>query len=308
MSDTSSSTEILADVEWPFSQEPIKLRDLEDQPILLSVASDDDLEAITDFTADYYLKVDQLSCLVPSEYLEKKRPLIKERYRTSFQAIMDSCIPDKMTGVVLKIEHKDVIKGVMAVHMFEDDDDDAWTETEGLQKNSDRYSWIFPTTAYLDMLSNFMRHGHSGSRTILNVPHLIASLDGRYTGLCLTTFTTLLETIARQCQYSVVINSHEGTCHSLLRTYITYNNEFTQIKWVTKGAMVVMEYAPGYRVYVKVTMPLSDESQQLYLDQAVWEAFNEFGSPLQSPETPHRDLSPMPPLEIDFGSPSSNPR
>lgn len=52
------------------------------------------------------------NCVGPPEYIETKWPIIRERHKSSLQAILDSCIPNEMTGVILKIEHRDMIQGV----------------------------------------------------------------------------------------------------------------------------------------------------------------------------------------------------
>ncbi|KAH8167377.1 hypothetical protein CIB48_g874 [Xylaria polymorpha] len=302
----SDTTEMQADVEWPFPQQPINLGTLEDHPILLSVASHIDLDAIADFMTDSYLMIFKANCVGPPEYIETKWPIIRERHKSSLQAILDSCIPNEMTGVILKIEHRDMIQGVMAVNMAKEDYSDLWTNNEFLQAANSQHSWVFPTDSYLRLLSELIDGRRNRSRPILNVPHLVASLDDHYMGTCLTTFASLLKTIAHKCRYSVLINSHEGVYHPLFKTYMTYNTEFKKHGWMVNPGLNVHKYSADYTIYAQYIRP-SSRRQRPYLDEALWQAFDDIFSLPWPLHIPHDDMSPVPSLIFDSGDSSPEP-
>ncbi|KAI0445633.1 hypothetical protein F4803DRAFT_547928 [Xylaria telfairii] len=294
------TTEVQAGVEWPYSEQPINLGDVEDDPVLLSVASYIDLDAIADFMTKSYLIIFRANCIAPPEYIETKWPIIRERYRSSLQAILDSCIPNQMTGIILKVEHRDVIQGVMALNMAKADRSDLWTNNEFLHTDESEYAWVFPVDGYLRLLSNLMDSAHNESRPILNVPHLAASMDDRYMSTCLTTFMGMLRTIAGKCQYSMLINSYEGVYHSLFKTYITYNNGFQRFGWLNNPALDVRRHSNDYVIYARyIPASNSGRGQRLYLDEAVWDAFNDIFSPSRRVQIPRDDGSPVPSLVSD---------
>ncbi|KAI0456019.1 hypothetical protein F5B21DRAFT_502770 [Xylaria acuta] len=299
----NDTTETLADIEWPFSQQPLNLGTLDDHPILLTVADHTDLDAISRFTAWSYIAIEQARRSVPPVYFWDQWPLIVERFKSSLQAIMESCIPNEMKGIILKIEHRDVIKGIMALNIAQTDHGDPWTRHQLLQLNSLQYPRVFPTAGYLELLSQTMNNACNGLRPILNVPHLIPSLDEPYRMTCLTAFTTMLVRIARECQHTLFINIHEGGFHALFGTDMTYNTGFLECGQIIGEALPIRQYSPGYRAYVGYVQP-SYGRQQLCLDRAVREAFDNFGFPLLPPQGPSDDLSPVPSLEDDSGNSS----
>ncbi|RYC65278.1 hypothetical protein CHU98_g954 [Xylaria longipes] len=276
----NDTTEILAGVGWPFSQQPLNLGILEHHPILLTVADHTDLDAMADFTVNRYLTIEQASGFVP-------------------------------VGLKVVTTNPNV---VVALNIAQADCRDPWTRHELLQRDSFRYAGVFPIAEYLEMLSLIINHGYNGLRPVINVPHLITSLDDRYTSICLTTFIRLLARIAWRCQYSALINSHEGSYRLLFETYVTYDTGFVESGRIRHRAFPVQQYySPNYRFYA-VYIPPSNESQQLYLDQAVWEVFNHSCPPPQPPQRQRDDLSPVPSLEpgseslsSESGSPSPLP-
>ncbi|KAI0862440.1 hypothetical protein F4860DRAFT_523211 [Xylaria cubensis] len=296
------TTETLAGAEWPFSQQPLNLGNIENYPVLLTVADYTDLDAIAEFAADSYITIKQASRLRPVEYFVEKWPLIRERYRSSLQAIMESCIPNAMTGVILKVEHRGVIKGMMALNLAQTDRRDPWTRHESLQLGSRQYyARVFPTTEYLSSLYLILADRRNGSRPILNVPHIISSMDSSYMTTCLTTFMNIIVRIAHVCRFTVLMNSYEGSYHHLFKTYITHNAGFTENSQTS-----------SYHWFYKLDCPRLIGLQQLYLDRAIREAFEHFDRPLRPPQRTRDGLSPVPSLVSDsesagFESSASSP-
>ncbi|TRX89430.1 hypothetical protein FHL15_009728 [Xylaria flabelliformis] len=261
------TTETPVDAEWPFSQQPLHLGNIENHPILLTVAGYPDLDAIAEFAADSYITIKQASRFKPMEYFAEQRPLIRERYRSSLQAIMESCIPNAMAGVILKVEHRGVIKGMMALNLAQTDCGDPWTRHESLQLRSPQYARVFPTTEHLRLLYLTMADRRNGSRPILNVPHIISSMDSSYMATCLTTFMNILVRIAH-------------TFDPELQPRIPSSDHW----------------------FYKLECPQFIGLQQLYLDRAIREAFEHFDRPLRPPQRTRDELSPVPSLVSDSGS------
>ncbi len=97
---------------WPFCQRPFTIANFDDHRIRLSVAAPVDLNNIAAFCTEYGWAAKQFiapELLLTPMHMEE---LMKERYKDAIKAIMDTCTPGTMTGIVIKIEYKDKIRGV----------------------------------------------------------------------------------------------------------------------------------------------------------------------------------------------------
>ncbi|KAI1745707.1 hypothetical protein F4680DRAFT_443178 [Xylaria scruposa] len=288
----NNTTETLANAAWPFYQEPLNLGDLENHPILLTVADRTDLDALADFAADSHIAIKQAGSFGPLQDPSGYWLCRRQRYRCSFQAIMESCIPNEMTGAILKVEHRGVIKGMMTLNLAQTDHGDPWTR---------QYAQLSPDSKYLKLLFQIMEDNNNDSRPILNVPNIFTSMDGHYRTTCLTAFTNILVRIAHACRYTILMKIYHGSYHYLFKTPVTDNTGFVECLQTFGEGFQPQRYWPYYGFYMKYC-PRFIGIQQTYLDRALREAFEYFDCPLRPSQRTRDELSPVPSLVSDSDS------
>ncbi|GAP90126.2 hypothetical protein SAMD00023353_0203890 [Rosellinia necatrix] len=160
----------LNEPEWPFHYPPVVAGVVQNHQVRLSIASHDDLNAMAEFIAEYSWRMKHDAGTlehVRGVTEEQKWTLLVERYTAGLTAIMDCCVAGSMSGVVLKIQHRGKVQGVMALNLVTPALSDSWSQHELEQSWRSQTCWIYPA-AYTDILAELVGGAENRGRTVLS--------------------------------------------------------------------------------------------------------------------------------------------
>ncbi|KAI0202507.1 hypothetical protein F4808DRAFT_468211 [Astrocystis sublimbata] len=221
--------------EWPFSRQ-LKLQDEGGHPVLLGVAGQNELEDVVNFAANTYFEIRQASIFTIEQMFHADSQWVKQRFRSSLKAVMDCCNAGEMTGVVLKIEHQGAIKGIMVLHLARKDAHDPWSINAKSQSDmSTGSNPVSMSSAHITLIKERTDTESNQLRPIINVPHVIASVQGRFMHICLNNFMSMLTKISHHCQLSALVSSHEGSYHTMYKTMIAGVADFIEKKGIARN-------------------------------------------------------------------------
>ncbi|KAI1428454.1 hypothetical protein F5Y12DRAFT_25303 [Xylaria sp. FL1777] len=257
---------------WPFCQRPTTIAHYDDHRIRLSVATPNDLNDVADFCTDYAWAMKQFVCPEIIVAPEHMRALMTERYKASIKAIMDCCVPGRMTGIVFKIEYNNRIQGVMAINIVSSEFDDPWSQNERQEATRAEIGWIFPSD-YLGKLAETLGEDDNHSQPILNVPYFLVSLEQPFLNVCLPSFRRLIETIATLYNRTAVLNLETGPYEHIFAPYLA-GSSFIHTGRILENPSEVLQPWSTYSNYTHWTDPSNDMPGQ-YLDRIIRRALGE---------------------------------
>ncbi|KAI0914564.1 hypothetical protein F4823DRAFT_557913 [Ustulina deusta] len=258
---------------WPFCQRPFTIANFDDHRIRLSVAAPVDLNNIAAFCTEYGWAAKQFiapELLLTPMHMEE---LMKERYKDAIRAIMDTCTPGTMTGIVIKIEYKDKIRGVMAINVVGPDLDDPWSLNERQVGFRDEMAWIFPSF-YMSTLSETLAEEDNHAEPILNIPYFIVALEQPFLSACIPAFKRLVEMIATEYNRTAVLNIESGPYQNCFAPYFT-GSTFQHTGELLENVSGIYQSYPTYTIYTHWTNP-SVDTPGPYLDRIIRRVFADF--------------------------------